>query len=278
MEKNKIANIHFVTYSNGNNRVTGYEYAHTQNLLVDSIQLHTKYNVIYHTYNLEKIKNKDWFSKISNFPNLNFNSNFSRDGYYNAWKVFLVKEIYDLMGDDDILYYVDSSGYHPLGFTSNIDTLLEFGFENDRICGSFGFDVKNDSFKCCDNIALWQYIYGNLELNYNEFISKPHVLNSWIVFKKEVTNENFINDWAKYVTIEVKGVPLIAFHHTIDQSIFNILVYKYNFNCFFSNQYHDTNKNHNNVHSILNQEIENKNNINKFFLNPLIYTDEFRNF
>lgn len=271
MENNKIANLHFITYSNGKNRITGNEYSYTQNLLIDSIELHTKYNVIYHTYDLDKIKNKDWFFKISNFPNLEINTNYSRDGYYNAWKAFLVKEVYDLMGDDDILYYVDSSGYHQSGFNQNIDTLLEYGFELTRISGTFGFDVKNNSYGCCDNINLWKYIYRNLEMNYDELINKPHVLNSWFVFKKEKTNENFINEWVDTIITEIDNVPLIALHHTIDQSIFNVLVYKYNFNCFFSNQYHDTNKNHNNVHEILNKEIEDGNTISKFFLNPLNY-------
>jgi hypothetical protein len=50
---------------------------------------------------------KDWFHYIKDFPLIEYDWN--RDGYYNAWKIFLVKEIYDSIDKDDILYYVDNT-------------------------------------------------------------------------------------------------------------------------------------------------------------------------
>jgi hypothetical protein len=262
-----IKNIHLVTYAEGVNRVTDREYSTTQKLLIESIESNTKYNVIYHTHNLKTIKEKEWFDKISNFPNINFNKDWDRAGYYNAWKPFLVSEVYELMGDADILYYVDSSGYHQQGFEYNIDSLIEYAYSNKNVCGSFGHDVKNNSYNCCDDVKIWDIIYTNMQTDINEILSKPHILNSWLVFSKNKENSDFINEWVSFVNTQLNDIPLIAYHHTVDQSLFNILVYKYGFKCFFNNKTHDENKNHNLVH----MEIQNmnKHEIQNYFINPI---------
>jgi hypothetical protein len=170
------------------------------------------------------------------------------------------------MEDDDILYYTDSSGYHQTGFEYNIDSLIEYAYSNKNVCGSFGYDVKNNSYNCCDDIKIWNIIYGDVQTNINEILSKPHIINSWLVFSKNKENTQFINEWVSFVNTELNNEPLITYHHTVDQSIFNILVHKYNFKSFFNHEPHDLNKNHNNVHFVLNNEISNGNSIDKFFI------------
>lgn len=263
-----IKNIHLITYATGVHRTTNVEYSTTQKLLIQSIESNTIYNVIYHTYNLETIKEKKWFDEISNFPNINYNKDWDRGGYYNVWKPFLINEIYQLMGDDDILYYVDSSAYHQQGFEYNIDSLIEYAYLNKNVCGSFGYDVKNNSYNCCNDIRIWNIIYANIKKsNINELLSKPHILNSWLVFSKNKENSEFIYEWVSFVNTEFNNIPLIAYHHTVDQSIFNILVYKYGFKCFFNNTLHDENKNHNLIHKQI--QNMNKDEIQNYFINPI---------
>jgi hypothetical protein len=67
-------------------------------------------------------------------------------------------------------------------------------------------------------------------------------------------------------TETLNKIPLIVYHHTVDQSLFNILVYKYGFKCFNGNTTHDANKNHNLVHSYLMNATEYQ--IQNYFTNP----------
>jgi hypothetical protein len=270
-----IKNIHLLTYADGVSSNTGLDYSITQQMLIDSIKSKTKYNVIFHTHNLNTILDKKWFSDIKEFPLIDYKTNFphshqynywNRNGYYNAWKIFLVKEVYDLIGDDDILYYVDSSAYHQTGFNFNIDKLIEYAFLNKNVCGSFGYDVKNNSYNCCDDYRIWDYIYTESNSFINDLLSKPHILNSWFLFSKNSDNTNFINEWYSLATQTLNEIPLIAYHHTVDQSLFNILVYKYGFKCFNGNTTHDANKNHNLVHSYLMNATEYQ--IQNYFTNP----------
>jgi hypothetical protein len=126
--------IHLVLYSNNEPFDT------TKRLIIQSIHKYTQKQVIIHDYNLEKIKQKDWFQHIKDLPSIYNNGR--RDGYYNAWKAFITKDVYDKMNDDDILYYVDSSQYFKTGFNENIDKLCDIVNEQLCVAGSIGDDVK----------------------------------------------------------------------------------------------------------------------------------------
>jgi hypothetical protein len=95
--------IHLVLYSNNEPFDTTKKYT------IESIHKYTQKQVIIYDYNLEKIKQNEWFNLIKDLPSINNNGR--RDGYYNAWKAFIVKDVYDKINYDDILYYVDSSQY-----------------------------------------------------------------------------------------------------------------------------------------------------------------------
>jgi hypothetical protein len=240
--------IHLVLYSNNEPFDT------TKRLTIDSLHKYTEKNVIIHDYNLEKIKQKEWFQLIKDLPSINRAGR--RDGYYNSWKAFIIKDAYDDMIDGDILYYVDSSQYFQSGFTENIDKLCNIANQKMCIAGSIGDNVKNNSFGCCDNIIIWNKIISDKDnivyLNY------PHVLNSWFLFKKCEQNNYFIKEWVYFscYTDEDINYPLITYHHTADQSIFNILVIKYNFLVFYSRHIeHNLNKNKNVVLHTINNAI-----------------------
>jgi hypothetical protein len=230
--------IHIILYSNNE------PYTTTKQLTIKSIPFFTSKKYRIHDYNLEKIKQKPWFTYIEKLPLINNRGR--RDGYYNAWKAFITKDVYDEMEDNDILYYVDSSQFFKQGFTQNIDKLCDIVNEKLSIAGSVGYDIKNNSVSCCDKLLVWNVILPNK--NNTIHIHKLHVLNSWFLFKKCKENNGFINDWAYFscYTDNTIKFPLVTYHHTADQSIFNILVIKYNLPVFFSrNVKHDENKNKN---------------------------------
>jgi hypothetical protein len=240
--------IHLVVYSNGE------PYDTTKRHIMKSIHQCTKKKVIIHDYNLKKIKKKPWFEYIKDLPSIDKPGR--RDGYYNSWKAFIIKEVYDSMKEDDILYYVDSSRHFKEGFTENIDKLCNITNDIKCVAGSIGNDLKNKDEDCCNNVMVWNKIIPKSNKKYLEY---PHVLNTWFLFKKCKSNDDFINDWAYYSCYTDKHTdPLVTYHHTGDQSIFSILVVKYNLPVFYHKDIKcNYNKNKNLVLSILNRSMKN---------------------
>lgn len=247
--------IHLVLYSNNE------PYNTTKRITIESITKYTKKPIIIHDYNLESIKLLDWFQNIKDLPSIHKDGR--RDGYYNCWKAFITKDVYDMMNNDDILYYVDSSQYFISGFTENIDKLCDIVNEKGFIAGSVSNDVTNNTINCCNNLSIWNKIIQNNDNN--NYLEKMHVLNSWFILKKLEKNNQFINDWVYYSIYKDDELhePLVTYHHTADQSIFNILVIKYNLFVFYhENIIHNDNKNKNLVLNIIN----NTNNANDYFI------------
>ena len=235
--------VHLVVYSNGE------PYDTTKKLTIESVHKYTNKRVIIHEYSLDTIRTKEWFEALKNLPNIHKHGR--RDGYYNCWKAFITKDVFDdAMEEGDILYYVDSSRYFQTGFTENIDVLCDIASQKLCIAGSIGTNVRNDSYGCCDDVTVWNHIVSDGD----KHLSKPHVLNSWFLFKKCDSNREFIHDWVHYsVLLAADGAPLVTCHHTGDQSIFNILVIKHKKLVFHHpNVDHDTNKNKNVVLGIVN--------------------------
>jgi hypothetical protein len=235
--------VHLVVYSNGEPFNT------TKTLTMKTVHQHTTKKVIIHDYNLKKIKKRPWFCHIKDLPFIDKPGR--RDGYYNSWKAFITKEVYDGMKEGDILYYVDSSQYFKEGFTENIDRLCDIASELKCIAGSVGDDVRNKDKDCCNNVMVWNKIIPKVNKKY---FNSPHVLNSWYLFKKCKSNDGFINDWVYYSCYTDKDTdPLVTYHHTGDQSIFSILVMKYKLPVFYYQGIdHRSNKNKNLVLAVLN--------------------------
>jgi len=252
-----MINIHLILYSNGQ------PFDETKRLIIESVDHYSTNNIIIHNYDLETIKQRPWFYFIKDLPSIKRSG--GRDGYYNSWKPFIVKDVYDSMNDQDLTYYVDCSRHYPIGFNQNIDKLCKITLEKGIIAGSAGHETLNNSNQCCDNLHVWNKIIPN---NNNEmFLNKMHILNSWFIMKKTEINTQFLNEWTYftcYRNIELK-YPLITYHHTADQSIFNILVYKYKLPVFYhENIGHCKNKNKNLVLEIINNSDE----TDKYFIYP----------
>lgn len=248
-----IMTLHLVVYSNNEPFNT------TKRLNIESIKLYTSRNVVIHDYNLDSIKQKSWFTYIKGLPGIYKDGR--RDGYYNSWKAYITEEVYESMDENDILYYVDSSQHYRNGFTENIDKLCDICEKLSCIAGSVSSDTRNNSVECCDKLHIWKKMMP-ADLSY---LDKFHVLNSWFLFKKCKDNDLFIKEWSYYTSYtdqECKD-PLVTYHHTGDQSIFNILVNKHNMPVFFSKDtHHCENKDKNRVLSIINHSL----NVEDYFI------------
>ena len=252
-----VENINLVLYSNGE------PYNSSKKKLIETINNFTNRKVIIHNYDLDRMKQSSWYNKVKELPNVKDGYG-RRDGYYNCWKSFITDDVYQNMNEGDILYYVDSSRYYINGFTQNVDKLCDIAIKEGIIAGSAGKDIKNSDFNCCNNLNIWDKILPDNDNS--KLLNNMHVLNSWFILVKNDINSKFIDDW-KYWSVYQDNIfknPLVTYHHTVDQSIFNILVYKYNFKVFYHNRIgHNTNKDRNIVLFIIN----NSSNIEQYFIN-----------
>ena len=255
--------INIIVYSNRE------PFNSTKKLLIETITNFTDKNVIIHDYDENRIKNSEWYDEIKNLPNVTGvtggKNGWSgrRDGYYNCWKPFIVNEVYKNINKGDILYYVDSSQYYKTGFTENINKLCDIVLKYGIIAGSVGKDITNNKYGCCDNLNVWNKILYNR--NNSKILNNMHILNSWFILVKNNINTYFLRDWtywSVYKDDELKN-PLVTYHHTADQSIFNILVYRYNFRVFYHPKIgHNENKDRNIVLNIINNDV----NAEKYFI------------
>jgi hypothetical protein len=256
--------VHYITFSNGNNRFTGIPYSKGQDVLVNSIQNNTNRKIVYHTHTLNTIRSRKWFNRLEKLKQY---VDVDRDGYFNAWKPMIVKEIYDIMDDTDIIYYTDSSTYYMQPFEYSLDNFFDYTEKVGNICGSMGIDFKNGEGGYCDEKKVWKYMWSGAD--YDNLMLKPHILNSWFAFAKNDINSIFINEWDNYIDSILDDMPLCTYHHTVDQSIFNILVYKHNMNVFFNHKKHNDNKDHNVIHKTLaSEQLINIEDLKKWFYNP----------
>ena len=244
--------VHLVLYSNREPFDT------TKKLTIESAPNFTSRKIIIHEYSLEKIKEIDWFVLLKDLPSV---GTCIRDGYYNAWKPLIVRDVFNQMEENDILYYVDCSQYYIEGFTQNIDKIVSITEDIGAVAGSCGHDVKNKTYDCCSNINIWNKIIPNTDNIPN--LDLMHILNSWFLLKKNNLNKIFIDEWVYFCfyTDEDLPRPLITYHHTADQSIFSVLVAKFKIPFFCSeNLTHHDYKNKNLCLHFINNAGKNVNN------------------
>lgn len=257
-----MSKVHLLTYANGE------PFESSQNNIIRTIAKCTNLELVIWKYKLNDIIQKPWYKYIEYLSaEQNIPSKGRRDGSYNAWKPWLVEEVYSKLDEGDVLYYVDSSQHHLDGFLYNIDNLIEVAKHYKQIAGSCHPAENNITNSVCHNIDVWKFILKN---ECREYLQKPHILNTWFLFTKNQINDLFIKDWSFYSKQFLNNVPLISYHHTVDQSIFNILCYKYNLNVFSYGGYrHLDNKNFNSVSKLINKE----QNFSKYFTSILQLND-----
>jgi hypothetical protein len=270
-----MSKIHHITFATGVSRITGLEYSDTQKMLVNSIQSQTEREVISYTHNLETMKAQSWFHKIEHLSQIEMGESnwWSRDGYFCAYKALFANDLLDKIDEGDYIYYTDSSAYFREPFMQNLDRFFDYVDYNGHICGSHGNDFAHSSFGCLTNQDVWKKIWPESEIYLPNLLEHKHILASWYCFKNTEQNRKFIKEWSYLITdVNIDGRPVVTMHHTVDQSLFNILVYKYGFRTFFNNTNHDHNKNHNNVHGFINSlQINDISELDTWFPKPIEY-------
>lgn len=199
--------VHIVFYAQGE------PYETTKKLMMESIPDY----FIVHEYNFDKIKSRDWFSKIENLPSCKREG--KRDGYYCAYKAHIVNEVFETLEQGDKLLYFDSSQYYVEGFKESFDKMLEY----ECIAGLASTDFKNFTHLMCHNISLWNKLYPGHYPLFDIMINASIFLFTKNDFYSQVVKEYADHCVDAWVTLHFAG----------DQSILNILVYKYNLPVFF---------------------------------------------
>ena len=266
-----MSKIHHITFATGLSRVTNLPYSDTQKMLVDSIQSKTSREVVTYSHDIESLKSQSWFHKIEQLPNVKVD--WSRDGYFCAYKALFANDLLDKIDEGDYIYWTDSSAYFREPFTENLDRFFDYVDYNGHACGSHGNDFQHNSFDCLSNTEVWNLVWDQSKNHLPDLLNHKHILASWYCFKNNEINRQFIREWSNLITdVSINGRPIITMHHTVDQSLFNILIYKYGFRTFFNNTEHDHNKNHNNVHRFINSlKIEDISELNIHFPKPINY-------
>jgi hypothetical protein len=242
--------VHLVLYSDGEPFDTA-----KNNIIKSANFCSERYTVVVHSYDLKQIKKLDWFSRIQDLPSINMPG--KRDGYYCAYKAFCTWDVYRTAEDGDIIYYVDSSQYYTDGFTETIDALCDVVVRLGFVAGSMSDDARNNGndYTCppgCDNFVVWKKVWPDAN---ESVLSHNHILASWFILQKSSDNDSFMNDYVNYCVYKDDDLPLplLTYHHTGDQSIFNMLVHKYNLHVFYDKPTnHNENKNKNHVLKVIN--------------------------
>jgi len=178
-----------------------------------------------------------------------------------------MSDSYNIMDEDDVVYWVDSSQHFRNGFEHNIDRLVESTKKYGMVAGSYGNDVLNNSrgeHACLHKRHVWDAAgYGHL---FETHLTEPHLLISWFLLAKNEKSRLFLREWLRlFNTKTSEGEPIVVQQHTAEQALFNLATYK------FSNIYafhhpdimHDQNKDRNVVNSILNSSED----YDKYFVN-----------
>ena len=245
----------------------GHPFTETRDLIAASIQAYSSRPVKIHSYNAASLAELPEYNKLVSFIRPPSDTClYSRGGFFNLWKPLIVADVYRDMHDGDVLYYVDCSRYFIAPFIHPVDRLVDVCLKLGHVAGSVSTNVSQNTIGCCNNNIVWSAIMdggggggGGGGSSWNPAIlSTMHVLNSWFMFTHGAPGiECFIREWVEYSFMVIPAIspyPLGIYHHTVDQSIFNVLVYKYNMNVFFTESIlHNDNKNKNQVLMLINQ-------------------------
>ena len=249
VENNMVSGkVHLVTYSDGE------PFDSTKRKMMETIQKCTSRQVVCHPYDRKNIMTRDWYhhvETVSKIPELR-----KRDGLHCVYKPFITNDVFQEMGDDDILFYADCSRYFNtsrVGFNEPIDVLLDIVDERGHVAGAVDVNHSNTKDNCCYNLDIWNIVFpeGKNEMN----LKLPHVCASWYLLKKNNLTKTFLKEWLYYCMYKNTTFPnpLITYHHTVDQSIFNILVVKHDMFVFQDDELnHHWTKNINRVMKSLN--------------------------
>lgn len=218
-------------YSNGPKVVLvmyarGMPFEETARKLENSFRQLCKFPCDVKVFNLDQISTCPWFKHLEHcrdsMPMLGY-----RDGFYNAWKAYIVQEVMDELDDGDMVYYADASRHFLLGFSEDINTLIALQAQREETlyAGSFNARVLHSSGWMGDRIGLYEAL--GIADEYDRYMTLPAIQNSSFLLRKSAVTTAFVEEWVRHSVYET-----ISLHHTVDQAIFSALVYKHGFRAF----------------------------------------------
>lgn len=152
-----------------------------------------------------------------------------------VWKPYIIGRCLNKLNDGDIVVYADAAVSQKKSLTS-IFNLLEYQsivpFKINDGKGDERDATKRDTFVLmgCDEEKYWT---GDMSGQLNA---------SHMIFKKDETSVNFVDEWLKYCLDErivtemdnTQGLPNYPMfvYHRWDQSVYSLLIKKYNFKAY----------------------------------------------
>jgi hypothetical protein len=200
--------------------------------LINSVKKYGKeFEII--IFNKNDIDN-DFFYKNINILNC------SRGGGYWLWKPYIINNILNKINDNDIIFYLDSKYYFTEEFS---DLYKEYMINNDILIWK---NKPNEPTYFLKRLCKMDVI---LKYNmYDKFLIE-NVEECWagaMIIKKNINTINYIHEWLNMCCIyeDITDFPSKSknddtfIEHRHDQSLFGIIVHKYNIKMsFFEKKY-----------------------------------------
>jgi hypothetical protein len=157
--------------------------------------------------------------------------NEARGGGYWLWKPYFLKKLYSRLNNGDVIMYADAGCEFFDSPQVYIDLARRHGFVGFRMTHPHNEYTKGDIFRALD---MDMEIYGN---------EGQLIATIWL-FQKNSLNDRFISDWLRFSENAqlITDAPSIAPNHARfvdnrhDQSIFGLLVIKYNLGVVLKDQ------------------------------------------
>lgn len=256
--------VHFILFQDGRNvnlkdkkykkcknNLPIINYVELKNIIVKTIhKLNYNLNYDIHSFDTSNLAVVDEYEYIMNTLNyIGYTHRYSQC-FFQTWKPCICKYVLNKIDDNDIIYYVDCSRYHPKGFEYNVSKLIEFlsihKIYNGIIAGSI---TKQTNDELIDHSVL-DILINNIGI---DFRKRYHVIASWFIFTKNDISIRFFNEWVdltfkranNYIDIHGNKEPILGVISGLpEQAILSALVFKYKLYCFpgFKN-YNDILKN-----------------------------------
>ena len=154
-----------------------------------------------------------------------------RGAGYWLWKSYLIDKKLKEINEGDFLFYCDSGSY----FISSIKPIVELC--NKETKGILTFHINSGDTPDCAQTKRDTYILMNCDNENYWYKNHPHHAG-FVMFKNNEFSKNFVSEWLEFgqnerIITDLKnqcGKPNLPefITHRHDQSIYSILVKKYN--------------------------------------------------
>ena len=147
-------------------------------------------------------------------------------GYW-AWKPYIILDQLQIIGDDDILIYMDASRYETDGFKNSCLDVIKFMKDN-NIDILPGFKTGNTNRQMIKQSCLEYFKLDKC----NAFLNLSNIFTSPMFIRKTDFTISFIKQWLNGCLIEsnISHEDLRSYGgicHIYDQAVLNCLLYKY---------------------------------------------------